>query len=307
VAGELEIHRSLEKALAEWLGTEDALLFNSGYAANVGALSALGGSDCVVISDALNHASIIDGCRLSRAQVVVTPHLDVEAVGQALARAQEERRRAIVATDAYFSMDGDVADLRALRDLCNQFDATLFVDEAHALGVMGPEGRGACAIANVQPDVLVGTLGKSFGAAGAFVAGSASLTSWLWNRARSFVFSTGIAPTNAAAALLALPSVRGPELRARLARNSDGLRAALAGAGVEVAAGSTGPIIPLVVGEAERALAAATTLRAAGIHAQAIRPPTVPPGTARLRLTAQAGHELDDLQRAAHAIAEALR
>lgn len=183
IAGDLDVHRQLEESLSGWLGVESTLLFSSGYAANVGVLSALAGSDTLIVSDALNHASIVDGCRLSRARVAVTPHGAVDAVERALRDAPERRR--IVVTDSYFSMDGTIAPLAALRGVCDRFDAALVVDEAHALGVWGPEGRGLCALAGVRPDVLVGTLGKSFGSSGAFVAGSSMLTRWLWNRARS--------------------------------------------------------------------------------------------------------------------------
>ena len=205
IAGERDEHRRLERAFAMWLGVEDALAFTSGYAANVGTLAALAGPGDVIVSDALNHASLIDGARLSRARVVVTPHGDADAIARALDERAEER--AWVVVESYFSMDADGPDLAALRRISDARGAGLYVDEAHALGVLGPDGRGRCAEVGVVPDVLVGTLGKSFGSQGAFAAGRTVLRDWLWNRARSFVFSTGLAPVCAAAAVRSLQQV----------------------------------------------------------------------------------------------------
>lgn len=301
IVGDTVEHVALERELAGWLGVDDTLVFSSGYAANVGTVAALS-AGAVVISDTLNHASLIDGCRLSRARVVVVPHRDVQAVRDALAAAPERRR--LVVTDAYFSMDGTLAPVADLAEVCRRGGAALYVDEAHALGVFGPEGRGVCAAAGVVPDVLMGTFGKSFGASGAFVGGSRSLTRWLWNAARSFVFSTGMSPVVAAAVREALPLVRGGGPTARLARNAELLRASVAR---ETLAGSVGPIVPVLLGSPERALAAAARLLELGVFAPAIRPPTVPQGTSRLRLTVQAGHEPADLERAGRQLAEVLR
>jgi 8-amino-7-oxononanoate synthase len=298
IAGDLDVHRQLEDALSAWLGVEATLLFSSGYAANVGVLSALAGPDGVIVSDALNHASIVDGCRLSRARVVVTPHLAVESVERALKDAPERRR--IVVTDSYFSMDGTIAPLAELRAVCDRFGAALVVDEAHALGVWGPEGRGASAAVGVRPDVLMGTLGKSFGASGAFVSGSSVLTRWLWNRARSFVFSTGLAPSSASAALAALPEVRAGERTRRVLTASQLVRSELGDpAGV-------GPIIPLLIGDAGRTVELSRQLLDRGLFVQAIRPPTVPRETSRLRLTVQADHELGALREAAAVIRQVM-
>lgn len=301
IVGETVEHVALERELAAWLAVDDTLVFSSGYAANVGAVAALS-SGAVVVSDALNHASLIDGCRLSRARVVVVPHRDVRAVREALACAPERRR--LVVTDAYFSMDGTVAPVADLAEECRRGGAALYVDEAHALGVFGPEGRGVCAAAGVVPDVLMGTFGKSFGASGAFVGGSRALTHWLWNAARSFVFSTGMSPVVAAAAREAMPLVRGGPLTARLSRNVEVFRAGVAR---ETLPGSVGPIVPVLLGSPERALAASARLLERGVFAQAIRPPTVPMGTSRLRITVQAGHEPADLERAAAEVTAALR
>jgi 8-amino-7-oxononanoate synthase len=307
VSGQQPEHEALEGALAAWLGTGSALAFSSGYAANVGALSALAGAGDLLLSDKLNHASIIDGARLSRAEIRVYPHLDVDAVRHALESHRATRPggrvgRAWVVTESYFSMDADSPDLRALRSICDEAGAALFVDEAHAVGVFGPDGRGLCAAAGVVPDVLVGTLGKAFGASGAFVAGCEALVSWLWNRARSFVFSTGLSPAVAEGARRNLErSLRTPELRARALARAGELRTGLARLGI--GALGHGVIVPCVVGDPGTAVRISTRLAEQGILAPAIRPPTVPEGTSRLRLTATAGHSSSDIERALVAMA----
>jgi 8-amino-7-oxononanoate synthase len=298
IVGDTVEHRTLEGALAEWLGVESVLLFSSGYAANVGAISALVGPEDLVVSDALNHASIIDGCRLSRARVEVVGHRDVAAFDAALAR---PARRKLVVTDGYFSMDGTRAPVGALAEVCRRHEAMFHVDEAHGFGVWGPHGRGVCAEANVVPDIWMGTLGKAFGASGAFIAGRRSLTTWLWNRARSFVFSTGLAPASATAALAALPVIREGAQTAALHANVRVLRDALGSR-----ADGEGPIVPIVIGDPARTVAISRELFERGLFAQAIRPPTVPAGTSRLRITVQAGHEPVDLARAGALIKEAV-
>lgn len=297
----------LEHNLSDWLGLPAALLFTSGYAANVGLLSALGAPDTVIFSDRLNHASIIDGCRLSRARIEVVPHLDVDELAGALARASAARARWVV-TESCFSMDGDGPDLRALRRICDEHRAGLIVDEAHALGVFGPQGNGRCAEANVLPDALVGTLGKAIGTQGAFIAGSVRLRELLWNRARSFVFSTATSPALAEITLLHVQRVReANELRVRLQSLVTQLRERLAKLSVPVETGLGGPILPILVGENARAMRIANELRDVGILAQAIRPPTVPPGGARLRLTVSAGWPDSAVDRVALAVAKAYR
>src|SRR5690606_7661387 len=230
-------------------------------------------------------SSIIDGCRLARGQVLVVPHLDLAAIESALSAARMVPVRWVV-TESYFSMDGDGPDLAALRALCDRHRAFLVVDEAHALGVFGPGGAGRCAEQGIVPDVLVGTLGKAVGSQGAFVAGSSTLRTFLWNRARSFVFSTAPSPELCARTLEQVRLVReGDADREKLHHLCSALRQALAERSVPVLASSFGPIVPVVLGTAERALRVADALRAVGILAQPIRPPTVPEGTARLRLT----------------------
>jgi 8-amino-7-oxononanoate synthase len=298
IAGEHPEHARLERLLAGWLGVEQTLLFTSGYAANVGTLSALVERDDLVVSDALNHASIIDGLRLTRGEVAIVPHLDVGAVAERLRTLGG--RRAWVVSETYFSMDADSPDLGTLRRVCDDAGAALVVDEAHALGVFGPAGRGLCAAAGVEPDVRVGTLGKAFGASGAFVAGSRALCDWLWNRARSHVFSTGISPAVAAAAAANVErSAAEPALRERALRNADRFREALRARGADVR--GHGPIVPWVIGPEADALRAAARLRAQGVHVVAIRPPTVPPGSSRIRFAFSARHTDEDVERASAA------
>jgi 8-amino-7-oxononanoate synthase len=303
VTGNHRAHEEAEAALASWLGSEATLLFSSGYAANVGVLSALAERGDVIVSDALNHASIIDGCRLSRATVRVVQHLDVGEVEDALRDAASATRRWVV-TEGYFSMEGDSPDLTALRVVCDRHDAALIVDEAHALGVLGPDGRGVCAESGVRPDVLIGTAGKALGLQGAFVAGSRSLRAWLWNRARSFVFSTGVSPSLARAITERVARATADEAgRQRLAANAACLREALARNGVAVSPGGRGPVIPWRIGEPEHAVQLSRRLREHRVLVQAIRPPTVPTGTSRLRLTASARLSDSDLRLAAQAFA----
>jgi 8-amino-7-oxononanoate synthase len=303
ISGSLAIHRDLEARLARFKHTEAAVLFPTGYHANVGAITTLVGKDDAVFSDRLNHASIIDGCRLSGAAVHVYPHADVGALG-ALLRAHPARRRLIV-TDSVFSMDGDHAPLRELAALAATHGALLMVDEAHATGVEGPSGAGLIEALGLGDAVTVqmATLGKALGAAGAFVAGSARLIELLVNRARSLIYTTALPPPVVAAVDAALDVVaREPERRTRLATLSARLRRRLRDVGFEVPDGS-GPIIPVMAGTSERALAWSRGLLEHGVFVQAIRPPTVPRGTARLRVTLMATHTDDDLEHAAAAFA----
>lgn len=300
VSGNLSLHESAEHSLARFVGAPSALLGTSGYAMNVGALSALLGPDDVVFSDALNHASLIDGIRLSRARVVVHPHLDLDALRRELG--VSARRRWIV-TESLFSMDGDAPDLRALADLAAEHGAQFYVDEAHAIGVLGPGGRGLCAAEGVRPDVLVGTLGKSLGGSGAFVAGSAALRLWLWNRCRAHVFSTGISPANAAVATAAVSLLsRDDTSITALQKNVSLLRGLLADGGVRALGRADSPIVPIVMGDDLRALETCQRLRARGYFVQAIRPPTVPEGGTRLRVTVSAAHSPDEITRFAEAL-----
>jgi 8-amino-7-oxononanoate synthase len=300
VTGETDAHRALEQTIADWIRCPAVLAFSSGYATNVGLLSALVRPEDVVISDALNHASIIDGVRLSRAEVRITPHLDVQAVKQTLESVVG--RRAFVVVESYYSMDADTPDLARLRSLTLEHDAALVVDEAHALGMLGPEGRGLCAAADVVPDALVGTLGKAIGVQGGFVSGSPTLIAWLWNRARSFVFSTGMSPRIADASRAHIELARSSDpSRALVAHLAERLRTKMRAIGLDVR--GHGHIVPWCIGEASQTVRIATALRERGFDVQAIRPPTVPQGASRLRLTVTARHSESDIDDLASAIA----
>jgi len=307
ISGHLDLHAAVETKLAAFKGTEAALLFPSGYQANVGTITALVGRGDHVYSDALNHASIIDGCRLSRASVHVYPHRNVRALEAELAATPSGGRRLIV-TDSVFSMDGDRAPLAALAALAEQYHSWLMVDEAHATGVLGARGAGLAEADGVSErvDVHLGTLGKALGSAGAYVAGSRALIDWLVNRARSFVYTTGLAPAAAAAAGAALDIiVAEPARRDALARNATRLRAGLRALGFE--AGGDTHIIAVIVGDTRATLRLGDALRTRGVLAQPIRPPTVAEGTARLRVTPMATHDESQIDRALASFAEAGR
>ncbi len=290
ISGNHPALRALESELARWLGYPSALVFTSGYAANVGTLAALLGPTDVVLSDALNHASLIDGLRLSRTNVVVFPHNDLEALAARLGEVYGARRTWVV-TESYFSMDADGPDLVALRHVCDRAGAWLYLDEAHALGVMGPAGRGLSAAAGIVPDVFAATLGKSLGAQGAFVAGAAGLYDFLWNRARSFVFSTGLSPAVAAWATRGVGQVEAAETQRRLlAERGVRFRHRLRAGGL--APLGHGPIVPIVFGAEATAMNVSHRIAARGFHVQPIRPPTVAPGTSRVRITLST-HETD--------------
>ncbi len=284
-------HRRLEQRLAEFEGTEAALVFSSGFAANTGAIAALAGEGDAIYSDQKNHASMIDGCRLSRAAVHIYPHLDVAALAEMLTAGAGYRRRLII-TESIFSMDGDLAPLVELAALAERFDCMLLVDEAHATGVVGPRGRGLCEALEVEHRVpiRVGTLSKALGSSGGFVCGSQSLVDWLVNRARSYVFSTGLAPPVCAAAEAALEIVaREPHRREQLARAAAALRATLHEQGWQTL-GSASHIIPLLAGEPERALSLSAALLEQGLLVPAIRPPSVPQSQSLLRISLSHAH-----------------
>jgi len=307
ISGTMSLHRTLEQRLADFEGTETALLFGSGYLANMGVVAALAGRGEVVFSDELNHASIIDGCRLSRAETFVYRHRDLEHLEWGLRQAGS--RAALIATDSVFSMDGDVAPLPDLAELAGRHRCMLMVDEAHALGTVGPGGRGAAAAAGLsgRVDVIVGTLGKSLGSYGAFVCARRPVAELLVNTARPFIFSTALPPPQVGAALAALKLLRSrPGLVEQLRRNAATLREALAGYGLELGASRT-HIVPVLVGDARRAMALCERTLSKRVFAQAIRPPTVPEGTSRLRLAVMASHRGDELRAAATVIGHAAR
>jgi len=307
LSGSMSIHFELEQRLAAFKGTEAALLFGSGYLANTGTIAALARQGEVVCSDELNHASIIDGCRLAGAETFVYRHADAEHLEWGLRRAAG--RASLIVTDGVFSMDGDVAPLSELSDLARRHRCRLMVDEAHATGCLGPGGRGSVAAAGLTDvvDVIVGTLGKALGGYGAYVCGSAELVDFLVNSARPFIFSTAPPPPAVAASSAALELLQErPKRVEKLRANAAALRSGLLEQGLEPA-GSETQIVPLVIGEADDAMALCERLLEDGLFAQAIRPPTVPPGTCRLRLTVMATHAIADLRRAARSIGTATR
>ncbi|HSS04826.1 MAG TPA: 8-amino-7-oxononanoate synthase [Solirubrobacterales bacterium] len=307
ISGNMEPHRLLEDRLAAFKGYEAALLFGSGYLANTGAISTLAGAGEIVFSDELNHASIVDGCRLSRAETFVYRHRDTEHLAWGLREAGG--RGALIVTDGVFSMDGDVAPLADLVGLAQRHDCRLMVDEAHATGALGPGGRGSVAAAGLsgEVDLVVGTLGKALGSYGAYVCSSAELSEYLLNTARSFIFSTAPPPPVLAAALAALELLESePELVERLHANAVALRDGLADEGLPVG-GSETQIVPLEVGDAIPTMELCERLLERGVFAQGIRPPTVPPGSSRLRFSVMATHGEEELRAAARLVGEAAR
>lgn len=299
ITGRGELHAALERALAEFEGTEAALLFSSGYAANVGTITALVGPGDAIFSDAKNHASIIDGCRLSGAAIHKYSHLDMGDLRELLQTHGPAARRRLLVTDTLFSMDGDLAPLPQLAQLAAEHEAMLMVDEAHATGVFGEQGRGVAEHWGVERGVhiRVGTLSKALGSHGGFVAGSQALIDWLANRARSYVFSTAAPEALAAAGLAALQYVREePQRREQLLSRAADLRAALVERGYNI--GTTAShIIPVYLGDPLRAMQASQQLRAAGLWVPAIRPPSVPQGESLLRISLSYAHTPAMIQR----------
>jgi 8-amino-7-oxononanoate synthase len=290
ISGTHTFHREAEACLAHFVRLPSALLFSTGYAANLGTVQALLGPGDAIFSDELNHASLIDGARLSRAQVYVFRHGDPEHLALLLNAHRAAHETALVVTESLFSMDGDRADLQALRSLADQHRCGFMVDEAHALGVFGPQGRGLCAHQGVVPDAMVGTLGKAFGCSGAFVAGTRELVQLIENRARSYIFSTAPPPALAAAAIAAEQLVRAADdRRTQLLSHCQRLRTGLLDLGYRVLA-AQGPILPLLIGPPEATMALSAALLERGVFVHGVRPPTVPPGSCRLRVTAMATH-----------------
>lgn len=306
VTGTLPAHVALERELAEFLGQPRALVFGSGYLANLGVLDALCDRRSVVFGDRLNHASLIDGVRLAGARLQRYRHNDCDHLVELLRRhGFADGRRPIIVTDSVFSMDGDQARLADLATIAAEHDALLVVDEAHALGVLGPRGRGLCADAGIQADVITGGFGKALGGYGGFAATSEPLAEYFINRARTLIYSTGLPPASVASVHAALRRIRDRqgELGITLMQRVRAFRDALGAAGLELAEPESA-ILPIPVGDNHRAVAMAEALHDRGIICSAIRPPTVPAGTARLRATVTLGHSPDRLAEAANAFGE---
>ncbi len=305
ITGNLAVHEALEAELADFFGHEAGLAFNTGYMANVGVIPALTGRGDVVLSDELSHASIVDGCRLSRAEVRIWRHGDLDALEGLLRELAAPGRRLLVAVDGVYSMDGDTAPLAELVPLARRWGALVLLDDAHGTGCLGASGRGSAELAGVCRgiDVHMGTLGKALGSFGAFVTGSARLRELLVNVARSFIFSCALAPPQVEAARAALRIVRRePWRRKRLQANAARLRARLGEAGISTAP-STTQIVPVVIGDNAATMRVCERLLERGFYAQGIRHPSVPEGTARLRVTPMASHEAAEIDALAEAIA----
>jgi 8-amino-7-oxononanoate synthase len=307
ISGSTPLHRELEAELAAWKGTEAAILFSSGYLANLGTIGALAGPGDVIFCDRLNHASIIDAAFLSRARLIVYQHADPEHLADLMERYPGRRR--LIVTDSVFSMDGDLAPLPELCDVADHWGAMLMVDEAHATGVIGPRGAGAVAHFGLRGEVpiVMGTLSKALGSVGGFVAGSRRLVEYLRNRARTFIFDTALPPSAVGAALAAMRIARvDEERRERLRRLTAVLWEELAAQGYDLLPADAA-IIPIMVGNSEVALRLAAALRERGVWVPAIRPPSVPRGAARLRVSLMATHTEVHLERAIGAFASARR
>jgi 8-amino-7-oxononanoate synthase len=307
VTGHQAVHHRLEEALADFVGRERAVLFSTGYHANLGVIAALAGRGDAVFEDRLNHASLIDGALLAGAQLTRYAHGDANALEERLSACSARRR--LVVTDGVFSMDGDVAPLVALAAAARRHDAWLMVDDAHGLGVLGAHGRGSLEDAKLGTDeapILVGTLGKAFGSFGAFVAGSRTLADYLVQRARPYIYTTALPPAVAAATLAALELLqREPWRRQRVLELTLRFRAGCARAGVRLEASRT-PIQPVIVGAPQATVAASEALLTRGYLVSAIRPPTVPAGTSRLRVTLSAAHDESQVDGLVTALAEVL-
>ncbi len=305
ISGTFDLDHRLEAELAGFKGTEAALVFSTGYLANLGVVTALTGPGDAIFSDQLNHASIVDGCRLSKAERFVFGHGDVDHLDRLLTEHGSRFRRRLIVTDGVFSMDGDLAPLPELASLARRHEAMLVVDDAHATGVIGPNGGGSLDHFGLKDDriIQIGTMSKALGCLGGFAAGPAVVIDYLRNTARPFFYTTALPPAVLGAALKALDIVRRrPERRERVLALARKLRAELTGQGWSVPVGET-PIVPVIIGDSQDALAASARLNELGIMIPAIRPPTVAPGTARLRIALSAGHTDQHLAR----IVEAFR
>jgi len=310
VSGNMEPHRGLEERLAKFKGSEAALVFNSGYHANIGIISALIGRGDVVFSDKLNHASIVDACILSRAEIKRYPHKDMNVLEGLLKKhiSHLTPHTSLIITDGIFSMDGDIAPLKELSELSERYGCMLMIDDAHATGVLGANGKGTPEHFGIDnPNIIqMGTLGKGLGCFGAYAAGSKKLIDYLINKARSFIYTTSLPPSVCAASIVAIDIVENePQIRQDLWNRVKFFREGIKKAGIDIMNSET-QIIPIFIGKADKAVRISKDLLDKGIFVQAIRPPTVPEGTSRLRITLMANHSLDDLKYAIDTIRQAV-
>lgn len=301
ISGNMTLHEALEQKLAEFKGTEAALVFNSGYTANIGLIPCLARRDDLILADRLNHASLMDGCRLSKAAFLVYHHKEMGHLEMLLKKSRSDHRsqhRMFIVTDGVFSMDGDLAPLPDMIELAGRYSATVILDDAHGTGVLGKQGRGTVEHFGLERRsnlIQMGTLSKAVGVFGAYVAGRSELITYLINKARSFLYTTALPPAIAAAAIAALEIIqKEPELRAALWENQNYFVKGLKALGYDLVATET-PIIPVLIGETGLAVQMANRLLDAGIYAPAIRPPTVPKGTGRIRFTVMATHTKSQL------------
>ncbi len=302
VSGSSDLHAGLERKIAEFKSTESAILFSSGYLANVGTIAALVGPDDTVFSDELNHASIIDGCRLARAKVKVYPHLDTKALKQMISQ-NHSRGKKLIVTDTVFSMDGDLVNLGELCEISERYGCMLMVDEAHSMGVLGRKGSGATEHFGVERrvSVVMGTLSKAVGSLGGYVAGSQKLIDFIRNRARSYIFDTSLPPASVAAAAEAITVIEeDPQKREHLMNVVRKFKSGISSMGLSVLP-SQSAIVPVLTGEPEITLKFASVLRENGVYAPAVRPPSVPKGKCRIRTSFMATHTQDHLTRALEA------
>jgi len=297
ISGNFILYKELEEKIAQFKNTEEVIVFSSGYLTNIGTISSLVGPEDAVISDELNHASIIDGCRLSRSRVLIFNHKDMQQLERALNETQDCRRRLVI-TDGVFSMDGDLAPLPEIVALAEKYNAFVMVDDAHATGVFGSRGTGTVEHFNLEGKVAVqvGTLSKALASCGGYVTGKSDLINFLRNKARSFIYSTGLPPAAVGAAIAAVDIIREePEIRARLFDNATFLREGLARLGFTILTRES-QIIPILAGDDSLTMAMDKALFERGIFVTGIRPPSVPPGTSRLRVSVMATHTREDLE-----------
>ena len=300
VSGSSDLHRELEDRIARFKNTEAAILFSSGYLANIGTISSLVGEGDIVYSDELNHASIIDGCRLSRARVRIYPHLDTDHLGSLLESDARVRAKKLIVTDTVFSMDGDLAPLPAIAALADRYGAMLMVDEAHATGVLGKRGSGATEHFGVEERVpiVMGTLSKAIGSLGGYIAGSGTLIDFIRNRVRSYIFDTSLPAPTLAASIAAIDIIENePERREHLWRLIKKFKVGLEALGLEILP-SDSAVVPVLIGEAGQALSFARALRENGVFTPAVRPPSVPHGMSRIRATLMAKHTDEHIDKA---------